>query len=127
MPVATELRLRLPNSPGAIADVCRVLTAERVNIQALSLEASGQLRLVVDNVIRAQAALREQRYVVTTGDVLVVSLSHRPGGLSPVLQLVADAGINVEYAYGAAGDSSPRALAVLGVDDAARAAAIAGL
>ena len=127
MPVATELRLRLPNSPGALADVCGLLSAERVNIQALSLEASGHLRLVVDNIIRAQAALREQRYAVTSGDVLVVSLSHRPGGLSPVLRLVADAGINVEYAYAAAGEASQRALIVLGVADAARAATVAGL
>ncbi len=127
MPVATELRLRLPNSPGALADVCGLLSTERVNIQALSLEASGQLRLVVDNIIRAQAALREHRYAVTAGDVLVVSLSHRPGGLSPVLRLVADAGINVEYAYAATSEASDRALIVLGVADAARAATVAGL
>lgn len=127
MPVATELRLRLPNSPGALGDVCRLLSQERVNLVALSLDASGQLRLVVDNIIRAQAALREQRYTVTAGDVLVVSLSNRPGGLAPVLKLMADAGINIEYAYAAGGESSPRAMAVLGVDDASRAASVAGL
>lgn len=127
MPVATELRLRLPNSPGALADVCALLTAERVNIQALSLEAAGHLRMVVDNLIRAQAALREHRYVVTAADVLVVSLSHRPGGVAPVLRLLAEAGVNVEYAYGAGPESGVRAVLVVGVSDAARAATLAGV
>jgi len=127
MPVATELRIRLPNSPGALGQMCRLLSKERVNLLALSLEASGQVRMVVDNIIRAQAALREHRYAVMTGEVLVVSLSHRPGGLSPVLDLVAGAGINVEYVYAAASEGGARAIAVLGVDDATRAAALAGV
>ena len=45
MAVRTELSLRLPNSPGAMADVCRLLSTEQVNVVALSLEAGGTLRL----------------------------------------------------------------------------------
>ncbi len=37
MGIRTELTLRLPNSPGALAGVCRLLADERVNIVALSL------------------------------------------------------------------------------------------
>ena len=50
----TELSLRLPNSPGALAGVCRLLSNERVNIVALMLESSGQLRMVVDNTSTAR-------------------------------------------------------------------------
>jgi hypothetical protein len=42
-----------------------------------------------------------------------------------VLTLAADAGVNVEYAYGTAADAGSAAV-VLGVADAARAAAAAG-
>ncbi|MBI4487088.1 MAG: ACT domain-containing protein, partial [Acidobacteria bacterium] len=49
MAIRTELNLRLPNSPGALAGVCRLLSDERVNVLAMALESSGQLRLVVDN------------------------------------------------------------------------------
>ena len=65
MPVRKQLSVRLPNSPGALVAVCRVLAAERVNIAALALESNGQLRLVVDNHLRAVAALGREHYQVT--------------------------------------------------------------
>jgi hypothetical protein len=127
MSIRTELSLRLPNSPGALGAVCRALSDEHVNILAMSDEASGPLRLVVDNHVHGAAVLRGLHYKVTERDVLVVSLSHTTGALSAVLRLVADAGINVEYAYGGAGDGGPTASVVLGVDDAMRAGATAGV
>ena len=41
--------------------------------------------------------------------------------------LVGDAGVNVEYAYGGAAEGSPTATIVLGVEDAERASAAAGV
>jgi hypothetical protein len=127
MAIRTELALRLPNSPGALAGVCRLLSDERVNIAALSVDPSGQLRLVVDNHVHAAATLRERHHQVTERDVIVLALSHEPGALGAALRLVASAGVNLEYVYGSAADQSSIATLVLGVDDAARAAAAAGV
>jgi hypothetical protein len=52
--IRPELALRLQNSPGALARVCDLLSAERVNVIALSLESGGTLRLIVDNPIHAR-------------------------------------------------------------------------
>ena len=127
MPTRTELMLRLPNSPGALATVCRALSNERVSIAALSVDQAGQLRMVVDNHVLAAGALRTQHYQVTERDVLVVSVAHAPGGLAPIARLLSDAGVNVEYAYGGAVDGSGGAIVVLGVDHPQRAAAAAGV
>jgi hypothetical protein len=127
MAIRTELNLRLPNSPGALAGVCALMSTERVNIVAIALEGSGQLRLVVDNHVHGAAVLREHHYQVTERDVILLACSNAPGALAPVLQLVRDAGVNVEYAYGGGPDASPTAALVLGVDDAVRAAAAAGV
>src|SRR5258707_2871481 len=127
MAIRTELSLRLPNSPGALAGVCRLLSDERVNILAMGLEAAGQLRMVVDNHVHGAAVLREHHHQVTERDVIVVALPNAPGSLAPALRLVADAGVNVEYAYGGGPEASPTAAVVLGVDDAPRAAAAAGI
>ena len=54
MSIRTELNLRLPNSPGALAGVCQLLSDERVNIVAMTLESGGQLRIVVDNRLNAR-------------------------------------------------------------------------
>src|SRR6058998_842651 len=98
--IRTELSLRLPNTPGALADVCRLLSDERVNILAMTLEPAGQLRLVVDNHVHAAGVLREHHHQVSERDVIVTSVPNTPGALAPALRLVADANVNVEYAYG---------------------------
>lgn len=127
MAIRTELSLRLPNSPGALAGVCRLLTNERVNILALSLESAGQLRVVVDNHVHGAGVLREHHHQVTERDVLFVALPNMVGALAPVLRLVADAGVNVEYAYGGPGEPAGQPIVVLGVDNAQRASAAAGV
>ena len=125
--IRTELSLRLPNSPGALAGVCRLLSDERVNVQAMALDTGGQLRLVVDNHVHAAAIAARSS-----------SPGHRarrdrhrgpnaPGALAPALKLLGDAGVNIEYAYGGGSEGSPTATIVLGVDDAQRAAAAAGV
>jgi len=126
MAIRTELNLRLPNSPGALAGVCRLLSDERVNILAMALEAGGLLRMVVDNHVHGAAVLRDYHHQVTERDIILMAIPNAPGSLAPVLQLVADAAVNVQYAYGGAGDGAPMATVVLGVDDAQRAAAAAG-
>jgi hypothetical protein len=125
--IRTELTLRLPNGPGALSGVCRLLSDERVGILALSLDTAGHLRLVVDNHVHAASALREHHHHVTERDVIVMPISNASGSLVPALRLVGDANINVEYAYGGAAEGSPMAVVVLGVDDAQRAAAAAGV
>jgi hypothetical protein len=127
MAIRTELNLRLPNSPSALGGVCALLSDERVNIVAMSLEGGGQLRLVVDNHVHGAAVLRDHHHQVTERDVILVQVSNAPGALAPVLRLMGDAGVNVEYAYGGGSEASPTASIVIGVDQAVRAAAAAGV
>jgi hypothetical protein len=127
MAIRTELNLRLPNSAGALYSICRLMSDERVNILAMTLESSGQLRLVVDNHVHGGSILREHHHQVAERDVIVMSVPNGAGALAPALRLVADASVNVEYAYGGAADGSPTATVVLGVEDAMRAAAAAGV
>jgi hypothetical protein len=123
----TELSLRLGNSPGALAGVCRLLSDERVNILAMALEAGGQLRLVVDNHVHGAAVLRDHHHQVTERNVIVTSVPNTAGALAPALKLVADADVNIEYAYGGGSEGAPTATIVIGVADAQRAAAAAGV
>ena len=127
MAIRTELNLKLPNSPGALAGVCRLLSTERVNIIAMALDGGGQLRLVVDNHVHGAAVLREHHHQVTERDVVVMGVPNTAGSLAPALALVSDANLNLDYAYGGASDGSPTATIVLGLENAQRAAAAAGV
>jgi len=115
--IRTELSLRLPNNAGALAGVCRLLADEHVHVLAMSLGATGELRLVVDNHVHGAGVLRERRHTVTEHQVLVVEGPATPSAL----RLIADAGINLNYSYG-----GPSTI-VLGVDDVLRASAASGV
>jgi hypothetical protein len=126
MAIRTELSLRLHNSPGALARVSHILAEERVSILALALESSGLLRLVVDNPVHAGGVLRERHYAVDERDVLYVSVPNDPGALSKVARLLAQADVNIDYAYASVGEGDPTTVVVIGVADAQRASAAAG-
>src|SRR6202158_5286399 len=127
MAIRTELNLRGPNSPGTLAAICSSLAEERVNINALALDTSGQLRLVVDNSVRAAGILRERHYQVAERNVVFVPVANGPGALAPVLTRAGDFGVNIEYVYPTASEGGATAAVVMGVSDAARAASAAGL
>lgn len=125
--LGTELSLRLPNSPGALAGVVRLLAAERVRVVALMLDARGQLRLVTDNPVRAAGALRAAHHAVTEGLVIVARATEDPEAIAAVLELVSEAGGNLDYAYLGRGEPGAPVAVVLGVEDAQRIAAVAAL
>jgi len=127
MAIRTELSLRLPNSPGALAGVCRLLSNERVNVAAMTLDSGGQLRMVVDNHVHGAAVLREHHHQVVERDVLVTAIPNAPGSLAPMLRLISEAGINVDYLYGGAVETGSSATIVLGVEHPMQASAAAGI
>ncbi len=127
MAIRTELSLRLQNSPGALMRVCHILADARVNVLAIVVEAGGVLRAVVDNPLHAVGALREHHYEVAESDVLYVQVPNDPGAFARVARLLADGGVNLEHLYGSAIDGHPMAAVVVGVEDAQRASAAAGV
>jgi hypothetical protein len=127
MAIRTELTLRLQNSPGALAKICQIIADERIDIVALNLAGPLVLRLVVDNPVHAAETLREQHYQVEEREVVFTTAANNPGSILRLTRLIAEAGINVEYLYATTLDGQAMASIVVGVPDAARAAAAAGL
>lgn len=127
MAIQKELSVKLPNSPGSLSRVTQVLADERVNLLAMSIDPSGTLRMVVDNPLHAAATLREQNYQVQERDVLYATMPNEPGSLARTVRLIAEAGINLEYAYASGIDTAPMVGVVLGAADALRASAAAGI
>ena len=71
-------------------------------MRALSLAETsefGIVRIIVDDVYAATTVLKDEGYVHNVTDVLGVAIPDEPGGLNHVVQILAAAGINVEYMY----------------------------
>ncbi len=127
MAIRTELNFRLQNSPGSLARACQMLADERINLIGLCLDGTGTLRLVVDNHVHAAATLTEQHYQVEQRDVLYTEMPNQPGALAKVVRMVADAGVNLDYAYASGVENSATIGIVVGVADPMRASAAAGI
>jgi hypothetical protein len=127
MAIRTELTLRLQNSPGALGRVCQLLGDAKVGIHALSLETGGTVRLVADNPLSAVGVLEGEHYTVQQRDVLFIQLSNGPGALHQITRMLATAGVNIDYTYGASLESQEMAGIVVGVEDAQRASMAAGI
>ena len=127
MAIRSELTVRLQNSPGALRRICQILGEERVNIIAVSVETAGRLRILADNPLRAVNALKTHNYAVQSHDVLFLELSHSPGSLGEITQLLAKADVNIDYIYAAGSGNRKNAVVVIGVEDLVRAATLVGI
>jgi hypothetical protein len=97
-----QLSVFLENKPGALSAPCRLLAQAGINIQTFSLadtQQFGILRLMVHDWAKAKAMLEGQGYVVKITEVVALEVPDRPGGLADLLDVVEQAGVNVEYMY----------------------------
>jgi hypothetical protein len=94
-----ELALELPNRPGALAGVARILAKERINVAAISVDSTarrGHVRLVVSDPARARSLLAEGGFRVETHELIAVRLEDRSGSFLQVLEALSAAKVNIQ-------------------------------
>ncbi|MCI0535451.1 MAG: ACT domain-containing protein [Verrucomicrobiales bacterium] len=116
MQIARQLALFLENQPGMLARVCNALSAARINIYAISSSDTVDhivLRMIVNDPAKARRVFEEHGTLVVENDVLMIEGSNKPGSLAGIAQKLADAKINIEYAYCATSPNAQKGLLVL--------------
>lgn len=122
-----QISVFLENKPGALYGMTGVLAQNKVDMRALSLAETkdfGIARIIVDNLYKATTVLKEAGYVHSVTPVLGVAIPDTPGGLNKVLQVITNAGVNVEYMYAfLGGRTADHAYMIFRVEDVEKAAA----
>jgi hypothetical protein len=124
MHIAKQLAIFLENRPGMLARVCDALAAEGINIYALTTSDTidhAVIRMVVSDYRRALHVFEQHGTLVVEDDVLLVEGSNKPGSLAKIAHKLADARINIEYAYCATPPDAKKGLLVLRVKDVKKA------
>lgn len=119
-----QLSVVLINKPGTLARVVQALAEQKVNILALSMMDStehGVLRLVLEDIQRAKAALAQLDLPLSEQEVLVATLPNRAGALADVVGRLAAEHMSVHYAYCTTGAPGGKTLGVFKVDNVAKA------
>ncbi|QGP92398.1 ACT domain protein [Neomoorella glycerini] len=122
-----QLSVFLENKSGRLAAVTRLLAGQGINIRALSIADTsdfGILRLIVNDPEQAYAVLKEAGFTVSLTEVLGVEMPDRPGGLSNILSILEEAGINIEYLYAFIGKGDNGALVIFRVEELDKAITI---
>ena len=124
MDLVNQFSVFLVNKPGVLAQVTRHIAQEKLNIIAMTMSDSsehGVLRLVTTDGTRIRKAMASLNLPVTETEVLLITLPNRPGALAEVCQKLADAHINISYAYCTTGARGGKTTGVFKVADVKKA------
>jgi hypothetical protein len=122
-----ELTVTIEDRPGALGKCFLALAEQQVNILAFQSyveEGESLARIVVDDPAKAKAILGGLRMIFEETNVAVIRLAHRPGELGRAAARLGERQINIDYSYSGLEPGSTLALAVFGVDNLTKAAAV---
>jgi hypothetical protein len=127
MAKAKEFTITIEDKPGALGRCFLALAERGVNILALQSyveEGESLARILVDDPATAKVVLGGLRMIFEETEVAVIRLAHRPGELGRAASRLGEKQINIDYSYCGLEPGSTLALAVFGVDNLTKAAAV---
>ena len=121
-----QISVFMENKVGPLAEITTLLAQHQINMRALSVAETqdfGILRIIVEEPEKAEQVLKDNQIIFRESLVLAVLMEDRPGSMAAVVDLLAQAGIPVEYAYAFITRQADNACLILKVkeDEAAEA------
>lgn len=102
MPIQKQLSVFIPNRPGLLARMCSILSEAKINIMALAVHDTvdnAVVRLLVDQPTKAILLMEQEELYVLEQEVVVLEIENSTGELTRIAQALAEADINIAYAY----------------------------
>ena len=115
----TQLSVFLMNQPGALVEAVKKISGSGANIRAMSIaEANdfGILRIIVSATDEVRRLLNDD-YLISKTQVVAAKMDDRSGALYPILAVLNEANINIEYMYAFTGSGPEEAYVVFRVND----------
>lgn len=125
----TQYSVFMANKPGVLAQICRAMAREKINISAMSMMdtmENGVLRLIVDDPDRARQIFHQLNVPTTETEVLAVPLPNRPGAVADLCERLSSRHVHIAYLYATTGVRGGRTTAILKVSDTKKAMKVVG-
>ena len=124
-----QISVFLENKPGRLADFTDILSANNIDMRAMSLaEAAdfGIVRIIVDDVYNASTVIKDAGYIFSITKVLSIEMPDQPGALSKIIRHLGNNDINLEYMYAFTSPKKNSAFMILQVQDNEKAIEVLG-
>ena len=118
-----QISVFLENRIGQLAEITKLLADAGIDIRALSIAETsdyGLARMIVDDSYKASSILLQHGDILSMTPVWAVEVPDRPAGLAEVLQVLAEAHVDVEYMYSLFTHREGHAYMVMKVSDEPR-------
>ena len=125
MPRSKQLTVQLANKPGTLAQMAKALGDANVNMKSLAV-FEGRAKIIAEDPARGREALQAIGLYASIEECLTVDMRDKPGSLADVCARLAEAGINIDYAYTGITVDADRPVVVMVVSDLEKAARIVG-
>lgn len=122
--IQKQLSVFLENRPGNLARACSILSDANISILAMAIHDTmdnAVVRFLVDNPTKALLLLEEEELYVMEHNVVVLEILNQKGELTRICQCLAQADINIGYAYCTARPDQHSGCLVLKTDNPERA------
>jgi len=100
-----QLSFEMSNKVGLLSEITGIVANANVNITAVCAYGMGKkayFMLLTENNAKAKKALGASGAKIEEEDVITVELPNKVGELHKVAKKIADAGVDINYMYGAA-------------------------
>ncbi|MGN6555073.1 MAG: ACT domain-containing protein [Verrucomicrobiota bacterium] len=124
MQITKQLAIFLDNRPGTLARMADSLGEAKINIYAISMSDTvdySVIRMVVDDYRKAIEIFEDHGTLVVEDDVLMIDGDNKPGSLARIAHRLAEADVNIEYAYCATPPNAKKGLMILRVNNVKKA------
>lgn len=114
-----QVSVFIQNREGRLSEMLKVFKSKDINIRSLTIAETadyGVVRLILQNTDKGLEALKEAHIMANETDVMAVEIADRPGGMSDMVELLTDAGINIEYAYSFLPKNTSNAIIIFKID-----------
>ena len=118
-----QISVFLENRAGQLSEITKVLAQSGIDLRAIHIAETadyGVLRIITTRPQDAASILLEHGFVLSMTPVIALSVPDQPGGLARVLEILAEANIDIEYMYSVFGLDHGQACMIFRVDNLAQ-------
>lgn len=122
-----QISVFIENKPGNLAKFTNFIAENQIDMRAFEIADSsdfGIIRIIVDKPLDTLTLLKDNNWICNLTQVIGVKIPDKPGAMAKAMNILAEAGVSVEYVYTFLARGTDDALMIFRVKENDKVAAV---